>query len=202
MRHVPAALLAFLLPSAFAAQPATTRSVVGETLESPADPPVTFVTNRSFHYAGGQVIDIMGVAGAEQHFFIDAAPDHSIRRFCWFQFEHYYPDNTNTYTYAGIKQSPVRLGQLEFMGDVRARAGYFTMDERPGSDSRAAADFLRARGYRLEGAFVTLRLFHLPDSTHRKELMVIYGEVLPAGVSEESLIAEITAHARANLTTR
>ena len=202
MPHFPAALLAFLLTSALAAQPAPTRSVVGETLESPADPAVTFVTDRAFQYAGGQVIDILKVAGAEQHFFIDAAPDHSIRRFCWFQFEHYYPDNTHTYSYAGIKQSPVLLGRLEFMGDVRARAGYFTMDERPGADSRAAADFLRARGYRLEGAFVTLRLFHLPDSTNRKELMVIYGEALPAGVSEESMTTQITAHARANVTTR
>ena len=88
------------------------------------------------------------------------------------------------------------------MGDVRVRPGYLAMDHRPGSDSKAAADFLRGKGYGLDGTFVTLRLFHLPDSTKRRELMVIYGEVLSPGASEESAAAQITAHARSNVTVR
>ncbi|MCE9540835.1 MAG: hypothetical protein K8R85_16700, partial [Bacteroidetes bacterium] len=78
----------------------------------------------------------MDVAGAEQYFFIDSAADHSIRRFIWVQFEHYYADNNNSYDYSRIKQQPVSIGRLSFMGDIRLRKNYFTMDDRPGSDSK------------------------------------------------------------------
>jgi len=202
MRLRPAATLVILLSSSLVAQTAPLRKVAGNTLTSTADPAATFVFDAKFHYAGGQSIDIMKVAGAEQHFFIDDAADHSIRRFYWIQFEHYYPTNTSTYDYSGIPQKPVRLGRLEFMGDVRVSTKYFTMDDRPGSDSKAAADFLRAKGFKLDGTFVSLRLFHLPDATRRQELMIIYGEILSGGASEDRVTSGITAHAQANLTVR
>jgi hypothetical protein len=148
---------------------------------------------------GGQTIDILQVAGAEQYFFIDAAADHAIRRFYWIQFEHYYPDNTDTYDYSGIEQKPVQIGRLAFMGDIRVSPDFFTMDDRPGSDSRAARDFLRAQGFKLDGTFVNLRLFHLPDATKRRELMIIYGEILPSDAPEEQATSAITAHAQANI---
>jgi len=191
-----------LVASALIAQTALQRRVEGNTLISTADPSVSLTFDKAFVYAGGQSIDIFKVAGAEQYFFIDAAADRSVRRFYWVQFEHYYPDNTEVYDYSRIPQKPVDLGRLAFMGDVRVKPNYFTMDDRPGSDSMAAADFLRAKGYRLDGAFVTLRLFHLPDTTKRRELMVIYGEVLPPGVSEGAATAQITAHAQANVAVR
>jgi hypothetical protein len=182
-----------------AAQSAPLRTVSRDTLISKANPAGTFVLDTAFHYAGGQTIDILKVAGAEQYFFIDATADHSIRRFYWIQFEHYYVDNTYSYNYAGIKQTPVQLGRLAFMGDVRLGPRYFTDDDRPGSDSKAATDFLRAHGFILDGTFATLRLFHLPDATKRRELMIIYGEILPNGASEERVTSEITAHAQANI---
>ena len=97
---------------------------------------------------------------------------------------------------------PLTLGRLAFMGDVRVKQDYFTSDKRAGSDSLAAADFLRAKGFKLDGSFVTLRLFHLPDDSRRRELMIIYGEALPSGASEERAASEITAHARANIEVR
>jgi hypothetical protein len=197
LRH--AAVLATLLSSALVGQAESLREVKGDTLVSTADPAASLVVDKAFRYAGGQTIDIMKVAGAEQHFFVDAAADRSIRRFYWIQFEHYYPDNTHAYDYSKIPQQPVSIGRLAFMGDVRVRANYFTMDQRPGSDSKAAEDFLRARGFGLDGTFVTLRLFHLPDETKRRELMIIYGELLPDGASAERAAAEITAHAQAGL---
>jgi hypothetical protein len=194
--------LAILLSSNLAAQTPPQRAVHGDTLVSPADPAASFVIDHAFAFAGSQVIDILKVAGAEQTFFIDAAPDRSIRRFYWLQFEHYYADNRYTYDYSGIPQQPFTLGRLEFMGDVRVSPGYFTMDQRPGSDSRAAEEFLRERGYRLDGTFVTLRLFHLPDTTRRRELMIIYGEVVPEGAAELPMQAAITTHAQAGLRVR
>jgi hypothetical protein len=202
MRLRLAALLVVPLSASLVAQAPRLREVDGGTLISTADPAVRLTFAKPFAYAGGLTIDIMKVAGAEQHFFIDAVPDHSIRRFYWVQFEHYYPDNTHTYDYARIKQEPVSLGRLSFMGDVRVREKYFTMDDRPGSDSMAAADFLRGKGFRLDGTFVTLRLFHLPDDTRRRELMIIYGEVLRPDASAEPVIAGITAHAQANVEVR
>lgn len=198
--RLPAAVpLILLLPSLLFAQPASLRTVTGQTLRSGADPAASLLVDEAFRYAGGQAIDIFKVAGAAQHFFIDAAPDHSIRRFYWIQFEHYYQTNMDTYDYTGIAQQPVQIGRLAFMGDIRVSSKYFTDDNRPGSDSKAAETFLRTHGYRLDGTFVTLRLFHLPDATKRRELMVIYGEALPAGASEAELTAAITAHAQANL---
>ena len=200
MRLHAAAVPAVLLACVFVSRAAPLREVNGNTLVSGSDPAATLVVHESFAYVGGQTIDILKVAGAEQHFFVDAAADRSIRRFYWFQFEHYYPDNSHAYDYPKIEQTSVALGRLAFTGDVRVRKDYFTMDKRPGSDSLAAADFLRARGFKLDGTFVTLRLFHLPDDTRRRELMIIYGEVLPAGAPEDRARSEITARAQANLT--
>ena len=192
-------ILAMLLPAALSAQTAPLRRVSGDSLLSKADPAATFVFAAPFRYAGWQTIDILKVAGAEQYFFIDAAADHAIRRFYWIQFEHFDPDNTYTYNYSGITQHPVQLGRLSFLGDVRVSPDYFTMDQRPGSDSKAAEDFLRAKGFQLDGTFVTLRLFHLPDATKRRELMIIYGEVLSGDASEHQATSDITAHAQANI---
>jgi hypothetical protein len=200
--HLRSAIPVMLLSFALVSRAATLREVEGGTLISPADPAASLAFNKAFPFAGGQTIDILKVAGAEQYFFIDAAADHSIRRFYWVQFEHYFPDNTYSYNYSEIAQKPVALGRLAFTGDVRASPHYFTMDDRPGSDSKAAEVFLRARGFKLDGTFVTLRLFHLPDDSKRKELMIIYGEILPAGASQESVKAQITAHAQANIQVR
>ncbi|MEP6571740.1 MAG: hypothetical protein ABJD11_03560 [Gemmatimonadota bacterium] len=203
MRVLSAVALLLSLPCTLIAQaPAPLRQVTGGALVSKSDPAAAFVVDSAFHYVGGQVIDILRVAGAEQHFFVDAAPNHSIRRFWWLQFEHYYPENNYTYDYSGLQQEPVVVGSLAFMGDVRARPHYFTMDDRPGSDSKAAENYLRAHGYSLEGTFVTLRLFHLPDASRRRELMLIYGEVLPDGAPEQTVASAIKGRARASISIR
>ena len=199
MRRRATAIPAMLLSFTLVLQAAPQREVKGDTLISTTDPAASFVLHKPFTYAGGQSIDILKVAGAEQHFFVDAASDRSIRRFYWIQFEHFDPDNTYTYNYSGITQHPVQLGRLSFLGDVRVSPDYFTMDQRPGSDSKAAEDFLRAKGFQLDGTFVTLRLFHLPDATKRRELMIIYGEVLSGDASEHQATSDITAHAQANI---
>jgi len=184
------------------AQAAPAREVRGDTLVSGADPAARLVFPDPFEFAGSQTIDVLKVAGAEQFFFIDAAEDRSIRRFYWVQFEHYYPTNEHTYDFSSMNLVPVSLGRLEFLGDVRVRDGYFTMDKRPGSDSRAAQAFLQSRGFRIAGTFATLRLFHLPDSTRRRELMIIYGERVPAGTDPAAIAPDLTARARAGVTQR
>jgi hypothetical protein len=199
MRLRSAALVATLLSSSVLLRAEGLRKVLGNSLVSPADPACALSVDAAFRYAGGQSVDLMKIAGAEQHFFVDEATDRSIRRFYWIQFEHFYPDNARSYDVSRIKQAPVAIGRLPFTGDVRVSPNYFTMDQRPGSDSKAAEEFLRARGFEIGGTFVTLRLFHFPDASKRSELMIIYGEVLPPGASEETVRSEITAHAQAGL---
>ncbi len=195
--------LLLLLPlSTIAAQDSLLRQVSKGTLTSPSDPAASFAIDAAFHYVGGQTIDILGVAGAEQYFFVDAASDHSIRRFVWIQFEHYYPSNTATYDYSGMELHPVQLGPMSFVGDIRTIPNYFTDDNRAGSDSKATETFLAAHGLGLQGTFVALRLFHLPDSTKRRELMIIYGEVLPDRAAAEQVRSAITAHAQAHVRVR
>ena len=194
-----AAVLVLLAPSILGAQSAPAREVHGDTLVSHADPAVTFVFSKPFRFAGSQTIDILTVAGADQYFFIDAAEDRSIRRFYWVQFEHYYPTNEHTYDFSSMNLKPVTLGRLDFLGDVRVRDNYFTMDQRPGSDSKAAETFLRAVGFKLDGTFATVRLFHLPDASRRRELMIIYGESVPTGTSASDIAPAITARAQASV---
>ena len=199
MRLTALIVLACAVGSTLPAQTPPERYVTRGTLLSQADPAASLVFDSSFHYAGGQVIDILKVAGAEQHFFIQADAKQAIRRFYWVQFEHYYPSTTYTYDYSSIKQAPVQIGRLKFTGDVRVREHYFTMDQRPGSDSKAAELFLQGKGYVIDGTFATLRLFHLPDAAHRRELMIIYGEIRPDTAAPAGLAAEVTAHAQAGL---
>jgi len=191
------AAVALLAPPLLGAQSAPAREMRGDTLVSRADPAATFVFPEPFRFAGSQTIDILKVAGADQYFFIEAAADSSIRRFYWVQFEHYYPANNHTYDFSSMNLQPVPFGRLEFLGDVRVRDDYFTMDKRPGSDSRAAQAFLEAKGFKLDGTFATLRLFHLPDASRRRELMIIYGERVPAGTAAADIAPDLTARARA-----
>lgn len=190
----------FLLFGAMAAlaqdSPQLERSVSGQTLTSKSDPAVTLTFAPTFGYAGGQIIDIFHVAGAEQHFFVEAAPDKSIRRFYWIQFEHYYPANGHTYDYSGIKSVPLKIGGIEFLADTRVSENYFMADTRAGSDSEAGRKLLQQKGYKLDGTFVRVRMFYLPDASKRKELMVIYGEAMRAGVSEDQAKKEAEQHAQ------
>lgn len=193
--------LLVLLTSSLAAQESPPlRGVHGDTLVSKADPAVTIIVDPAFRYVGSQTIDILKVAGADQFFFIQAGPDSTIRRFYWFQFEYFYPNNSYQYNYSGIpNRKPVALGPLSFTGDIRTGPNYFTDDDRPGSDSRAAEQFLRGKGFNIAGTFITLRMFHLTDATKRRELMIIYGEILPDSNAEQRIRAEITAHAKEGL---
>lgn len=201
MRYcLAAALLAVTAP--LAAQTAALRPVSGGSLVSSEYPAASIAINSAFKYVGGQSIDILKVAGAEQHFFIEAGPDHAIKRFYWLQFEHYYPTNSYKYDYSEIKQTPVQLGSLAFGADVRVREHYFTMDDRPGSDSKAAEEFLRDHGYVIDGTFATVRMFTLADTTRRRELMIIYGEVMPGATGKSPAPAGILDRAKAGIQIR
>jgi hypothetical protein len=171
------------------------RTVTGHTLKSTSDPAIVLEFPTSFQYVGGHAFDIFHVAAAEQHLFVEPGPGHSIRRFYWIQFEHYYPANQHKYDYSEIKQQDVHIGKLAFMADTRVAADYFSSDQRAGSDSQAALNLLKQKGYSTEGNFVRVRMFHLPDDSHRKELMIIYGEAIAPGADESQAKNAAVEHA-------
>ena len=115
--------------------------------------------------------------------FADADKDGSLRRVYWVQFEHYLPNHPELhYTYDSPRH--VSIGGLDFFVDIDASEG--TNTPRPGSDSEHFYGLLAAHGYK-RVPMMFLRLVHLPDAAKRKELMIIVGRRLPAGVTAASL---------------
>jgi hypothetical protein len=186
-------LMASLLPLE-AAKPE--RTVSGQTLFSVRDPAAHLEFASNFKYAGGQRFILYGVADAEQHLFVDADPEGSIRSFYWVQFEHYLPGKGDTYNYSG--RPLVKVGPLEFSADTKVFAEYSktVLDFRPQKDSDSArvGQFLNGKGLKPPAAAARVRMFYLPDSGHRSELMIIYVEALsPADIAPGDLPRESPA---------
>ena len=163
------------------------RRVDGRTIASPANPRATIEVADGFRYVGGQQFVLYGVANAEQHFFVDAAADGTVRRLYWLQFEGYLPDNTSQYRYASPDVR--RIGPFDFFVDVLTTS---PNPPRSGSDSEHMRDFLQQHGFKLTSSAGAVRFVHLTDATKRNELMIIYresGDASQAAVSPEALIA-------------
>jgi hypothetical protein len=148
------------------------RRVEGRSIVSPSQPRATIEVSEDFRYAGGQQFVLYGVANAEQHFFVAAAADGTVRRLYWLQFEGYLPDNSSQYRYA----SPdVRtIGPFDFFVDVLTPSG----SPRPNSDSAHMREFMQQHGLKLTARGATVRFVHLTDATKRNELMIIDREAL------------------------
>ncbi len=160
--------------------PKPERAASGQILSSARDPAARLEFAPNFKYVGGQRFILYGVADAEQHFFVDADAQGSVRSFYWVQFEHFLPGKGETYNYPD--RSPVRIGPFEFSADTKVFADYsktvLDFGSRTESDSARAGLFLNGKGLRPPAAAARVRMSYLPDSTHRTELMIIYVEAL------------------------
>jgi hypothetical protein len=156
------------------------RAVSGQVLSSGHDPAARLEFASNFKYVGGQRFILYGVADAEQHFFVDADSKGSIRSFYWIQFEHFLPGKGETYNYSG--RPLVKVGPLEFSADTKVFAEYsktvLDFSSRRESDSARVGRFLNGKGFQPPTAAARVRMFYLPDSEHRSELMIIYVEAL------------------------
>ena len=192
--------LGMLAPRTATARPPTPdekaqREVRGRVLRSRADPATCLEFSERYSYAGGQRFVLYDVADAEQHFFVDAASDGVLRSFYWVQFEQYLPGKGDRYSYAPLRL--LRIGSLDFITDTKVFADYGKTVMNPGSlngsDQSRAGALLRARGYRPPAAAVRARMFHLPDRSRRKELMIIYVESLAPSDAPRELPVESPA---------
>jgi hypothetical protein len=161
------------------------RSVAGRTITSPSNPRATIEVGEGLRYVGGQQFVLYGVANAEQHFFVEAAADGTVRRLYWMQFEGYLPDNDQQYRYASTDVR--KIGPFDFFVDVLSPSG----PPRPNSDSAHMRAFMEQHGLKLSERGATVRFVHLTDTTKRNELMIIYREALDANqpaMTPETLI--------------
>jgi hypothetical protein len=152
----------------------SSRLVVGNRLISPALPPARISIDRGFTHVGGPRFQLYGIADAEQHLFVIAGEQRTIRRLVWVQFEGFLPDNQRTYHYP-VTQT-VTLAGAEFIYDSSTVAIEAAIAERPDSDLAAAKDYLQAHGYRMPEQVLAQRFVHLIEPDKRNELMIIYGE--------------------------
>ena len=68
----------------------SSRRVVANRIVSPALPPVHITVDPALTYIGGPRFQLYGIAQAEQHLFVRADEQHTMRRLVWVQFEGHY----------------------------------------------------------------------------------------------------------------
>jgi hypothetical protein len=159
--------------------PALSREVRGQTIISKELPAAELTFGRDYRYVGGQTVNLYGNAGAEQHLFVKAKNSGVVARFYWVQFEHFLPTNTLTYDYKADRTADI--GSLQFIYDVKSWADYAAMQaEDPVSDGAAIERLLAQHNLEFPKRTVRVRMFYLPTADRRTELMIIYGEALPA----------------------
>ena len=144
--------------------------VAGRVLSASIGPIRELRFAKEFRYAGGQRFILKKVADAEQHFFVAADKDGTVRRLYWIQFESFLPGIGEGYDYSA--DAAATVNGVPFRRNARRwEAG-------PDTDSDRAAmyAFLEKRGYRIPDGAMRIRLVHVPESNRREELMVVYAE--------------------------
>ena len=152
------------------------RQVRGQTIISDSLPAADLTFADDFHYLGSQVVNLYGVADAEQHVFV-AGPPGKVERIYWIQFEHYLPTNSHTYFYS--PERTVDIGGLQFIYDVQSIRDYSAVELDPRSDAAAVVGLLAKHNLPRPTRVARVRMLHLPSADRRSELMIIYGEGLP-----------------------
>jgi hypothetical protein len=157
--------------------------VAGQVVPAAVGPIRELRIAKEFRYAGGQRFILKKVADAEQHFFVDAGRDGTVRRLYWIQFESLLPGIGESYDYSA--DEAVTVDGVAF----RRNTWRWKTAPDPDSDRAAMYAFLEKRGYRIPDGTTRVRLTHVPEGNRREELMVVYAEA--PGAAE----ADVQRHA-------
>jgi hypothetical protein len=155
------------------AQPAPYTATKGR-VESAMQPQIRLDIDTALSYVGSQRWILYNVAQAEQHLYVQRSPS-GVQRFLWIQFEEYIPSSNGKYDYS--RSAPISAFGRELRTDKRFWT-VPTTETRPESDGAYARRMLREKGMTLPPHMLYERFIYLPDSTGRRELMVIYAEEL------------------------
>lgn len=141
-------------------------------VESAMQPQIRLDIDSALSYVGSQRWILYNVAQAEQHLYVQRSPT-GVQRFLWIQFEEYIPSSNGKYDYS--RSAPISAFGRELRTDKRFSTTP-TTESRPESDGAYARRMLRDNGITLPTHMLYERFIYLPDSTGRRELMVIYAE--------------------------
>lgn len=168
----------FLVPGAWAETALLPeRHVEGQMLTSVREPAVKIAVQQGLTYIGADHFILYGNADCEFHVFADSGADGTVKRVLWIQFEGYLSEKPEMhYDYNSPKH--VQLGGMDFIVDTFARRG--NNPGPTGSDTEHLLSLLKAHGIAMADSMIQTRLVHLLDASNRRELMIIYGEALPA----------------------
>lgn len=162
-------LLAAAVP--LAAQEVPFRVIPGQ-LTSAMQPDILLTIDTSLSYVGSQRWILYDEVQAEQHLFVQRT-GAGVNRFLWVQFEEYIPSAHGRYDYSS--DTPITaFGRTWRVSPEMWNVP--TTEKRPASDGAHARQLLREHGITLPAQMVYERFIFLPDSTNRRELMVIYAE--------------------------
>jgi hypothetical protein len=145
--------------------------VAGQVVPAAVGPIRELRFAKEFRYVGGQRFILKKVADAEQHFFVDAGKDGTVRGLYWIQFESLLPGIGESYDYSA--DTDVMVDGVPFRRNVRR---WEATPPDPDSDRAAMYAFLEKRGYRIPDGTTRIRLTHVPEGNPREELMVVYAE--------------------------
>jgi hypothetical protein len=170
--RVGIAAVALMSSATLALAQVTPYTVSKGRIESAMQPQIRLGVDTSLTYVGSQRWILYNVAQAEQHLFVQRASD-GVQRFLWVQFEEYIPSSNGKYDYS--KSAPISAFGRELRVD-KSLWNVPTTESRPESDGAFARKMLREHGITLPPRMLYERFIYLPDSTGRRELMVIYAE--------------------------
>ena len=160
------------------------RKASGNVVVSERDPKINIGVPKSAKYVGADRWILYGVADCEIHGYVEVDDKKNVQRLYWIQFEQYIPEKPDLHhTYDSPRLA--QIGGLDFYVDTWPRANH--AETRVGSDREHIEALVKARGFQMPAGMAYVRLVHLWDPEKRKELMIIYGEALPAGVNAADL---------------
>lgn len=163
--------------------PSPERSVSGNVLTSTTDPAIRVVVPDDAEYIGSVRWPLYNVTDAEMHVFIEADDYGLVERFYWIQFESYLDDNHHTFDYPQSNPQTMELdGRTVHVLPGMTMAN--PPEIREGSDGSMFRQLVAEAGYRLPTYMANVRFVELFEPSHRKELMIIYGENLDAVITQ------------------
>lgn len=173
------------------------RTVSGHTVNSIRDPRVAIQLPDQAQYVGADTF-LLGKPKlgnfdvCELYVFANSSESGSLREVYWVQFEHLLPKHPKLhYTYDSPRHATI--GGIDFFVDIEVSDG--TAKPKPNSDGDHFYQLLAAHGYK-RTPMMFVRLVHLTDATKRKELMIVAGKQLPAGLTAESVKKGGSAYSR------
>jgi hypothetical protein len=173
MRSIVFALAALLFCSGADAQvTAPARKVEGSVVTS-RDPALRVTLPKDARHVGADRWTLYGVADCEVHVFVEADAAKTVQRLYWVQFEAYIPSQPDS-KYNYDRDATTEISGLAI--HHRERFGPDDQNPRAGSDLEHVRELVLGAGYTLPKEMINSRLVYLPDSSMRKEVMVIYIE--------------------------